>query len=440
MKFDRRSLLGAAVLAASLGAAPAQAQTEIQWWHAMTGANNDVIVKLAEEFNASQKDFKVVPAYKGSYADTLNAGIAAFRAGNAPHILQVFEVGTATMMGARGAIKPVQDMMKEAGESFDPKSYLPAITGYYSTTKGEMLSFPFNSSSAVMWINKDKFRQAGLNPDQPPKTWPEVFEAAKKLKTVSPTCGFSTAWITWVNIEQLGAWHNTPLGTKANGMDGFDTQFQINSPLFVRHLQNLIDLQKDKTFDYSGRTNTGEGRFTSGECPLFMTSSAFFGNVRANAKFEWGNSVLPYYPDVAGAPQNSIIGGASLWVMGGKKADEYKGVAKFFTFLSNVDRQVKLHTESGYLPITKAAYEKVKASGFYKQNPHLETPLLQLNNKEPTDNSRGLRFGGLVQIRDVWAEEVEAALTGKKSAKEALDSAVSRGNDMLRQFERTVSR
>lgn len=440
MKFDRRSLLGAAVLAASLGAAPAQAQTELQWWHAMTGANNDVIVKLAEEFNASQKDFKVVPAYKGSYADTLNAGIAAFRAGNAPHILQVFEVGTATMMGARGAIKPVQDMMKEAGESFDPKSYLPAITGYYSTTKGEMLSFPFNSSSAVMWINKDKFRQAGLNPDQPPKTWPEVFEATKKLKTVSPTCGFSTAWITWVNIEQLGAWHNTPLGTKANGMDGFDTQFQINSPLFVRHLQNLIDLQKDKTFDYSGRTNTGEGRFTSGECPLFMTSSAFFGNVRANAKFEWGNTVLPYYPDVAGAPQNSIIGGASLWVMGGKKADEYKGVAKFFTFLSNVDRQVKLHTESGYLPITKAAYEKVKASGFYTQNPHLETPLLQLNNKEPTDNSRGLRFGGLVQIRDVWAEEVEAALTGKKSAKEALDSAVSRGNDMLRQFERTVSR
>jgi sn-glycerol 3-phosphate transport system substrate-binding protein len=440
MKFDRRSLLGAAVLAASLGAAPAQAQTEIQWWHAMTGANNDVIVKLAEEFNASQKDFKVVPAYKGSYADTLNAGIAAFRAGNAPHILQVFEVGTATMMGARGAIKPVQDMMKEAGESFDPKAYLPAITGYYSTTKGEMLSFPFNSSSAVMWFNKDKFRQAGLNPDQPPKTWPDVFEAAKKLKAVSPTCGFSTAWITWVNIEQLGAWHNTPLGTKANGMDGFDTQFQINSPLFVRHLQNLIDLQKDKTFDYSGRTNTGEGRFTSGECPLFMTSSAFFGNVRANAKFEWGNSVLPYYPDVAGAPQNSIIGGASLWVMGGKKADEYKGVAKFFTFLSNVDRQVKLHTESGYLPITKAAYEKVKASGFYTQNPHLETPLLQLNNKEPTDNSRGLRFGGLVQIRDVWAEEVEAALTGKKSAKEALDSAVSRGNDMLRQFERTVSR
>ena len=163
-------------------AGDASAQTEIQWWHAMTGANNDVIVKLASDFNASQKDYKVVPTIKGSYPDTLNAGIAAFRAGNAPHIMQVFEVGTATMMSATGAVKPVHVLMKEAGESFDPKVYLPAITGYYSTTKGEMLSFPFNSSSTVMWYNKDGFKKAGLDADKPPKTWPEVFDAAKKLK------------------------------------------------------------------------------------------------------------------------------------------------------------------------------------------------------------------------------------------------------------------
>ena len=431
----------AAASAFVLSAAAAQAQTEIQWWHAMTGANNDVIVKLAEDFNAAQKDYKIVPAYKGSYADTLNAGIAAFRAGQAPHIMQVFEVGTATMMGAKGAVKPVQDMMKEAGEAFDPKSYLPAITGYYSTVKGEMLSFPFNSSSAVMWYNKDAFKKAGLNADVPPKTWPEVFDAARKLKAAGwDKCGFSTAWITWLNIEQLGAWHNTPIGTKANGMDGFDTVFQTNSPLFVKHLTNLADLQKEGVFSYSGRTNTGEGRFTSGECPIFLTSSAFFGNVRANAKFEWANTVMPYYPDVAGAPQNSIIGGASLWVMGGKSAAEYKGVAKFFTFLSDVDRQVKLHTESGYLPITKAAYAKVKDSGFYKDKPFLETPLLQLNNKEPTDNSRGLRFGNLVQIRDIWSEEIESALNGQKAPKAALDAATERGNAVLRQFERTVTR
>jgi sn-glycerol 3-phosphate transport system substrate-binding protein len=345
------------------------------------------------------------------------------------------------MMAATGAVKPVHALMKEAGESFDPKAYLPTITGYYSTTKGEMLSMPFNSSSAVMWYNRDAFKKAGLDPAKPPKTWPEVFEAAKKLKAAGyANCGFGNAWVTWLNLEQLSAWHNVPLATKANGMDGFDTELKFNSPLHVKHLENLVELQKDKTYDYSGRTNTGEGRFTSGECPIFLTSSAFFGNVRANAKFDFANAPMPYYPDVAGAPQNSIIGGASLWVMGGKSAQEYKGVAKFFTFLSDTDRQVELHKKSGYLPITKAAYAKTKDSGYYKEFPYLETPLLELTNKEPTENSRGLRLGNMVQLRDVWAEEFEAALSGKKSAKQALDDAVSRGNAMLRQFERTVSR
>jgi sn-glycerol 3-phosphate transport system substrate-binding protein len=437
---NRRFML-AAVAAATLAASPATAQVEIQWWHAMTGANNEVVVKLAQEFNAAQSEFRVVPTYKGSYPDTMNAGIAAFRSGNAPHILQVFEVGTATMMAARGAIKPVFQMMAEANEPFDPKAYLPAVAGYYSTSRGEMLSFPFNSSSSVMWYNKDAFRRAGLNPDQPPKTWPEVFEAAKKLRAAGyDKCGFSSAWITWLNLEQFSVWHNVPLATRANGIDGFDTELRFNSPLHVRHLQNLIELQRDNTFSYSGRTNTGEGRFTSGECPIFLTSSGFYGNVRANAKFEWANAPMPYYSEVAGAPQNSTLGGASLWVMGGKNAAEYRGVAKFFAFLSDTNRQAKLHTDSGYLPITLAAYQQVKASGFYVQNPYLETPILELTNKPPTENSRGLRLGNMVQMRDVWAEEIEAALAGQKSAQAALDAAVTRGNAMLRQFERTVTR
>ena len=427
-----------ATLALAL-ASPAHAVTEIQWWHAMTGGNNQVVVKLANDFNASQSDYKVVPTYKGGYADTMNAGIAAFRAGNAPHIMQVFEVGTATMMAARGAVKPVYQLMKETGEKFDPNAYLPAITGYYSTSKGEMLSFPFNSSSTVMWVNLDALKKANIA--DVPKTWPEVFEDARKLKAAGyTTCGFSNAWVTWVNLEQLSAWHNVPLASKANGLDGFDTVLEFNGPLQVRHLEKLIELQKDKTYDYSGRTNTGEGRFTSGECPIFLTSSGFFGNVKSQAKFHWTNAPMPYYPDVKGAPQNSIIGGASLWVMGGKTPDEYKGVAKFLAFLSDPDRQVYIHKASGYLPITRAAYAKARDEGFYKDQPYLETPLKELTNKPPTENSRGLRLGNMVQLRDVWAEEIEQALAGKKTAKEALDAAVSRGNTMLRQFERTAVR
>src|SRR5437660_3697625 len=218
----RRSICAAAIAALCGTTSIARAATDIQWWHAMTGANNDVIVKLAEEFNAAQSDYRVVPSYKGSYPDTMNAGIAAFRAGNPPGIIQVFEVGTATMMAAKGAVKPVYQLMKDAGEPFDPQAYLPAITGYYSTSKGEMLSFPFNSSSMVMWVNKDALAKAGLDAESPPKTWPEIFDAAKKLKaTTSPTCGMSAAWITWLTLEQFSAWHNVPLSTKANGLDGF---------------------------------------------------------------------------------------------------------------------------------------------------------------------------------------------------------------------------
>jgi sn-glycerol 3-phosphate transport system substrate-binding protein len=435
----RRFAAGAAAALAAVMATPAGAVTEIQWWHAMTGANNDVIVKLANDFNAAQADYKVIPTYKGSYSDTMNAGIAAFRAGNAPHIMQVFEVGTATMMAATGAVKPVYKLMAETGEKFDPKAYLSAITGYYSTAKGDMLSFPFNSSSTVMWVNLDALKKADIA--EIPKTWPEVFEDAKKLKAAGyATCGFSNAWATWVNLEQLSAWHNVPLSTKANGLDGFDTVLEFNGPLQVKHLQTLIDLQKDKTYDYSGRTNTGEGRFTSGECPLFLTSSAFFGQVKSQAKFSYTNAPMPYYPDVKGAPQNSIIGGASLWVMGGKTAEEYKGVAKFLAFLSDTDRQVWIHKTTGYLPITRAAYDKAKAEGFYKDQPYLETPLKELTNKEPTENSRGLRLGNMVQLRDLWSEEIEQALAGKKTAKEALDAATEKGNAMLRQFEKTAVR
>ena len=290
-----------------------------------------------------------------------------------------------------------------------------------------------------MWLNKDALEKAGVDAARL-KTWPEVFDAAKKLHATSPTCGLSNAWAPWAIVEQFSAWHNVPIGTKANGLDGFDTQLKFNSPLHVKFLSTLAELQKDKTYDYSGRANSGEGRFTSGECPIFLTSIGFYGNVKANAKFAYTAAPMPYYPDVPGAPQNSIIGGASLWVMGGKNAAEYKGVAKFLSFLSETDRQIELHKKSGYLPITKAAYAKVKAEGFYKENPILEVPLLELTNKEPTDNSRGLRFGNMVQMRDVWSEEIEQALAGKKTARQALDDAVSRGDNMLRQFERTAGK
>jgi sn-glycerol 3-phosphate transport system substrate-binding protein len=436
----KRVLLAAATMAmlfAAVGAASAQ-PIELQWWHAMTAANAAVVNQIAADFNASQNEYKVVPVFKGTYAETMNAGIAAYRAGKAPDILQIFEVGTATMMAAKGAIVPVYELMKDAGEPFDSNAYLPAVTGYYSTADGRMLSLPFNSSTAIVYWNRALFKKAGLDPYKPPKTWPETFAVAEKLRAAGVPCGFTAGWISWTQLEQFSAWHNLAFASKADGFGGPDARLEFDNPTVVRHIANLAAAEKDKSFDYGGRTSEPEGKFLNGECGMIQTSSGAYGIFKTGAKFEFGMTELPYYPDVPGAPQNSIIGGASLWVMAGKTPQEYKGVAKFFTFLSQTDLQQKLHELTGYLPITKAAYQATKASGFYAKNPDREIPVLEMTAKPPTENSRGLRLGNLVQIRDLIAEDLEAIFAGKESAHAGLDDAVKRGNALLAQFEQNT--
>ena len=426
----------AIVLAAcALAAANAQAQTEIVWWHSMGGALGEQLNALAGKFNDSQKDYKVVPVFKGSYPESLTAAIAAFRAGNAPHILQVFEVGTATMMAAKGAIVPVAKVMNDAKEPFDPKAYLPTVSGYYTDLKGNMLSFPFNSSTVMFYVNRDAFRKAGLDPDKPPRTWKDFQAAAEKLKSSGQQCVYTTSWPSWTHIENFSAWHNLQIGTKQNGMGGFDTQFTINSPMHVRHIAMLGELAKKGMFTYAGRTNQGDGRFASGECAMVTASAGAQATFRKNPKLDWSINFLPYYDDVKGAPQNSIIGGASLWVMAGKKPQEYKGVAKFFAYLSQPEVQMAWHTGTGYVPITLASYELTRKSGYYDKNPGADMPVKQLTYKLPTANSKGLRFGNFVQGREVIEEELEAVFAGRTDAKSALDEAVKRGNEILRKFE-----
>ena len=425
----------ALALAAALFAGAAHAQIEIQWWHSMTGALGDRVNGFANDFNASQKDYKIVPVFKGQYPESLTAAIAAFRAGNPPHILQVFEVGTATMMAAKGAIKPVYQMMKEAGEPFDPKVYHPAVAGYYTDPKGNMLSMPFNSSTPVFYVNKEAYQKAGLDPEKAPKTWKEFAAAADKLKASGQQCVYTTGWPAWVHVENFSAWHNLPIGTKENGFGGFDTEFKINSPAHVRHVAMLADFAKKGWFTYAGRRNEAEARFFSGECAMLTSSSAAQANIRRNAKFPFSVNFLPYNDEIKGAPQNSIIGGATLWVFTGKKPEEYKGITKFFTYLSRTDVQSKWHQETGYVPITVAAYEETKKSGFYEKNPGTDIANRQLGNKPPTGNSKGLRFGNYVQGREVIEEEMEQVFAGKKDAKAAMDDAVKRGNDILRKFQ-----
>ena len=425
----------AAIALASAFTVSAQAQTEIQWWHSMTAVNGEVVNDLAKNFNASQNKYKIMPVFKGSYDESFTAAVAAHRAGNSPHILQVFEVGTATMMASKGVTVPVGKVMKDSGEKFDPKTYVSAVAGYYTAPSGEMLSFPFNSSTTVFYFNKDAFKAAGIDTAKAPGTWPEVALAAAKLKASGHKCPISIAWQGWTQLESFSAWHNVEVATKGNGLQGLDARMKVNSPLHVRHIENLANMAKQGLFVYKGRANAPEASFISGECAMMTTSTGFYGNVAKNAKFDWGLAPLPHYPDVPGAPQNTVIGGASLWVMAGKKAEEYKGIAQFFTYLSKPDIQAATHQRTGYLPITMAAYELTDKSGFYAKNPGTDVGVTQMIRKT-TDKSRGIRLGNYVQIRTIEDEELEQVWAGKKSAKEALDSIVTRGNELLAKFEK----
>ncbi|MBK8529662.1 MAG: sn-glycerol-3-phosphate ABC transporter substrate-binding protein UgpB [Rubrivivax sp.] len=414
---------------------PAQAQTEIQWWHSMTGGLNDWVVGLANGFNASQKDYKIVPTYKGQYAESMTATIAAFRAGNAPHIVQVFEVGTATMMASKGAIVPVGKVLADAGYKFDPKAYIPAVVGYYTAPNGQMLSFPFNSSTTVLNYNKDLFKKAGLDPNKPPQTWPELTLAAAKLKASGVACPFTTSWQSWTQLESFSAWHNTLFATKNNGFGGLDTRLAITTPLHQRHIENLANMAKQGLFVYKGRNNSADATFVSGECAMVTGSSSTYASIKKNAKFDFGIATLPYYPDVPGAPQNTVIGGASLWVMSGKPAADYKGVAAFFNYLTRPEVAAKSHQRTGYLPITLAAFKLTEKSGFYKANPGTDTAVNQMIRKT-TDKSRGVRLGNMLQIRTIVDEELEQVWAGKQDAKTALDAIVKRGNEQLERFQK----
>jgi sn-glycerol 3-phosphate transport system substrate-binding protein len=371
--------------------------------------------------------------FKGTYPEALQAGIAAFRAGQPPHILQVFDVGTGVMMGAEGAIVPVAEVLQKGGATFDKSQYLPGIVAYYSRPDGTMLSFPYNSSSPITYINKDIYTKAGLDPNDTPETWPQVWEHARKIvSSGAAPCGYTSAWLTWIHLENFAAWNNLPYATKENGLAGTDVELLVNSPIYVKHFGEIADLAAEKVFRYGGRTSEAKQLFLSGECGIYHDSSGGLGDI-VKSGMNYGTGPLPYEPEAEGAPQNTIPGGASLWVFAGHEDEEYKAVAAFFQFLSQTEIQSRLHQVSGYLPATMAAYEATKQSGFYEKNPGREQPILQMTGKQPTENSRGVRLVNLPQVRDIQNEEFEAMLNGQQTAQEALDKAVQRSNEAIKQ-------
>lgn len=421
--------LAALVLAASPSAA--LAKTEIQWWHAMQGVLGERVNEIATKFNASQKDYEVKAVFKGSYPETLTAAIAAYRAKQAPHVVQVFEVGTQTMLSS-GAVYPVHQLLKDHGIAMDWNDLIGPVKSYYSSG-GNLASMAFNSSTPILYYNKDLFKKAGL-PDKPPATWDEVESMAKKLVASGAKCGYSTAWPSWVLIENMHALHDQPFADQSNGFDGLATRLQINGPFGVKTMELLGRGAKDGWFTYNGKLSKAEANMGGGECGIFTSSSAYIaGLTRASeGKFTWGTGPLP---KMTGYPQgNSIIGGATLWVMKGAKPEEYKGVAQLFKYLASTDNQAWWAGVTGYLPLTNAAVKAMEASGHFQKNPQQRTAINQMLAGKTTPNSQGIRLGNFVSVRDAIEEQMENVFGGKKTAKQGLDDAVAKSNDILKEF------
>ena len=436
--------------------APALAKTEIQFWIGIAGQLADSVETQAKEFSQSQNDYEVKVVRKGTYSDALTAAIAAYRQKNPPHIVQVFEVGTQTML-LSGAVLPVQDLMTEHGIRINWDDFIKPVRDFYSKD-GKLYSLPYNSSAPIFYYNKDAFKKAGLDPEKPPKTWKDLEAAARKIMGAGAAkCGFSTSWPSWIQIENMHATHDQPIATKNNGFEGVDgVEMLINREFGQKHIGQLAAWQKDNVFSYGGRGGTSEPKFINGDCAMQFASSALIGGFTRSVKFDWGTSDLPHW----GAPYRkatSSIGGATLWVLKGRPAAEYRGVAKFMEFLASPEQQMWWHVNTGYLAISNSAVRNLEQGYHFVRNPKQYTAFGQLTglppampagmaakkaaavkpDRIPTANTRGIRLGNFVQIRDAVEAELENVFGGKKNVKQGLDDAVAKSNALLRDFAAT---
>ncbi len=443
----RRSLLaGSAGLVAAPFVSPsvkAQGRTEIQFWYGLGGALGERVAEQVQRFNESQTRFRVNATFRGSYVEVMTGAIAAWRAGTPPHIGQVFEVGTATMMAAGPAIRPVHELLGEANIELDPRRYLAGVRGYYSDTQGRLISMPHNSSSAVMWLNLDAFERAGLSTTELPRSWADVRAAAQRIRERNAApMPVTTAWPTWVMYEQMSSIHDVGLATKANGFEGLDAEMNLGNPFFAKQTDMLLAMQRDGLFHYGGRDGAGGAAFPAGQAAISFNSSAGRAQVEREARFRWASVVLPHHADVTQSPRNGVIGGASLWAFTARNrtAEEYRGVAEFYRFISDVEQDKWWHQVTGYVPLTIAAFEASREEGYYQRNPGADAAIVQLSRAEPTPNSQGFRLGGFVEIRNIIQEELERGFQGQQNAETALTNANRRANVVLRNFERANRR
>jgi sn-glycerol 3-phosphate transport system substrate-binding protein len=418
----RRTLALATFTAAF--AAPALATTEIRVWHAMSGAPHAAFDRLAERFNASQREFRVVTAGQSSHDQALGAVLAARMP---PHLVQLDEAGAADLLARKGMVRPLWQVMAEARQPLGSK-YVPGVAGALSDAKGRLLALPLAAATPVLYFNRDAFLRARLDPAAPPRTWYEMAGTLGVLVEAGQPCGLTTSRPAWTLLENMSAWHAEPIATAQNGMGGGHARLTYNGQLMVRWVAMLASWKKAGYYTYAGRDSEGEARFASGECALLVADSSSYDALRQHAAFTVVVAPLPYFDDFRAAPQNTLAGGAGLWVLNGRPRAEYAGVARFLAFLSLTEVQSEWHQGAGTVPLTQASYELSRQQGFYAAHPAHEVAVKQLLVKSPTRDTRGIRLADLARVREIFHEELEAVWRGAKTPLDAVNAAVRRGN------------
>ncbi|OBS10675.1 sn-glycerol-3-phosphate ABC transporter substrate-binding protein UgpB [Acidihalobacter prosperus] len=429
--------LGRAALAASLwvsivGDAQAAGRVQVTFWHAMGGKLGEVVEHLVDEYNASQHAYRVVPVYKGNYKDTFLGAIAALRAHNPPDIVQIYDVGTGTMMAAKGAYVPVYRLMQENGVAFSTKAFIGGAASYYANTRGELVSMPFNSSTPVLFYNRSMFAKAGV---EPPRTWAEMGEVGQKLRTAGDACGFTIGWPAWTQFEQFSVWNGLRYATQDNGYRSVhEVRLLIDSPAYEKHLARLGAWSKNGIFEYGGAESKGRSLFIGGHCAMYIGSSGSLAAIKNGAQFPYGIAPMPYQEGLKSAPQNTVVGGASLWVMAGQPKSHYRAVASFLAFMMSSKAQTYWASHTGYVPVTVAGYKALETDGFYQREPGAKVAIEELTYRAPKAWTMGIRLGFMPQIRQIERDQMEAVFTGRTSAHQALATIVKKGDVLLKQF------
>jgi sn-glycerol 3-phosphate transport system substrate-binding protein len=431
--------LSAVGFMAGASAATAQNRVKFDYWYGLTAQLGEVMALHCKRFNESQTKFEAVCTGQGGYDKAEQNTIAAFRSKQHPTIVQIYDAGTVNFMLSGATYNAVQ-FVKDFKMNLKWDDYFAGISNYYATSKGDMWSFPYNSSTALLYYNKDHFAKVGVT--EAPKTIESWFDTIRKIKAGGHAdMGFCFDFDTWMPLEQFSAIHNLPIATKNNGYDGLDAEMVFNKTKFVDYMKDWKKLL-DEGVARIQTAQTGKTRlqaFSEGSCSTMLTSVADHGVMHTTAKpgMNWGVTMLPVY---AGTERkNSLVGGASLWVMAGKSKEEYEGAAAFIDYVASTAEVQWMPNVTGYIPVTQTAYKAMTDAGFYKEPTKAgrEIAMQSLTFTPPTPVSRGIRLGNFTQIRAEIRAELEAAFTGKKEVQAALDEAVSRSNGILRRFEQT---